>query len=199
MYLSLNKIGLACLCLTLAACKKETVEDDKLPFVNFSFDKNTYTEGETIQLTSTSTDATTYRWTFPDGTTASGQTASYPIPKTASDRTLLFRLDAFSSSGSKTNYAVKSIPVKAITNKLIMYQSYNVNGLNYDISVDGNSLGTLNVSHSPITPNCNQTEFPNIDLKTGSHVVMYKPSNFFTYITKTIYINETGCSTLELQ
>lgn len=198
MHLSLKKIGLACFCIALVACKKKATADEKLPFVNFSFDKAEYTEGETVQLTSSSTDATTFRWTMPDGTTATGETATYPIPKTSSDRNILFRLDAFSASGTKTNYAVKSVAVKALTNKLIIYQSAYYGGSNYEISIDGNSLGTINLPFTQTSPDCSQTDLLNVSLKTGTHIISYKPYNYFSFLTKTITINETACTVARL-
>src|SRR5436190_23199706 len=101
--------------------KKETEEN---PVADFSFDKAEYVEGETITVTSKSSNASSEKWILPDGQTVNGSSASFAIQTLSVDRILQFRLEVVSKSGEKADFMIKNVQVKTAKGKISFYTNY---------------------------------------------------------------------------
>lgn len=189
----------ACLFFNVSCKKKQESLVEEVPSADFTFDKSEYTEGQTINLNSTSTNAATFRWTTPEGTTGKGATFSYPIPRLGVDRQINFRLDAISSGGLKSDYIVKSVSIKAPRGKLVFYQGYTSNQCT--IFVDGVKLGDfyLPVSTSgwPAVPECGDAAYPTTTVIIGNHIISYQYNGGFTY-SQTVNVTENTCTAVRL-
>lgn len=197
---SILSLLIACLLVNVSCKKKQESLVEPVPSADFTFDKSEYTEGQTITLTSTSTNGSTFRWTAPEGTTGKGSSFSYPIPRLGVDRQVNFRLDAISSGGLKSDYIVKSVSIKAPRGKLVFYQGYTSNKCT--IFVDGVKLGDfyLPVSPSgwPTAPECGDPAYPTTTVIIGEHLISYQFNGGFTY-SKTVNVTENSCTAVSLQ
>ncbi len=93
--------------LTITGCASD-------PKASFISDKGAYNKGETIHLTNTSSDAYSYIWTMPDGSTLTSQNADYMIDTNQSFGNRTFTLQVFSKNGKKSNSVSNSIPVEIV-------------------------------------------------------------------------------------
>lgn len=102
--------------LLIIGCKKKEKEEDKeetQPVASFTTDKAEYDGGETIILTSTSQNAGSVKWILPNGTTSNDKVVSFVTSTTVIDMELPVTLHATSPKGTKTDYVIKNIKVKA--------------------------------------------------------------------------------------
>jgi hypothetical protein len=183
-------------------CKKKATEEaaaEKLPSADFTFDKAQYNAGETINLTNTSSDATSFRWTLPNGTTSKSKDLSYPTSIYMGDALLQFKLEAFSKSGFKSDYTVQQIYIVATKGKLVLYRfsNWQYNPANYTLMIDGNNYGLVNIPYSTIVPTCNQEGYTTVELNVGNHVVTVTEGSFNTW-NKTIEIKPSECNTVAI-
>lgn len=197
-YLSISLLATS---LLFSACKKkdEPTPPEAVPSADFKFDKDEYTEGETVQLTNTSINGASARWTSPEGTTGKGATFTYAIPRQAFDRNINFRLDAISASGLKTDYVVKSVKVKAARGKLVFYQGYTSSLCT--IFIDGVKIGDYNLPATggiPFVPECGNTAYPNATAIVGSHLIQHQFNGGFMY-SQNVEVTENNCTVVRLQ
>jgi len=102
----------AILCLLAAAtflfvaCRKEPVT------ARFTTDKDTYTAGETVHCTNLSTNADSWKWTAPDGTTYTTGDLDYTLDSTLLNTTKTFKLEV-TGHGDNSTYS-KSVSVKEL-------------------------------------------------------------------------------------
>ncbi len=90
--------------ITIVSCQQE-------PTARFVTDKSEYIAGETVHLTNTSSDGSSFQWTMPDGQTLNTNNADYLINVNDSFETLTFKLEAFSKNGKKTSSESKDVAV----------------------------------------------------------------------------------------
>jgi PKD repeat protein len=201
------KTTAAFILLGLAACKKEdngvkevkvvetvTPAEDKLPNADFTTDKTEYTSGETIQLTSTSTDAGSYRWTLPDGHTEKTANTSYVIPESPVDMFLSIKLEAISKNGTKSDYIVKNLKAKKAEGRITLY-SQNFNSFGSPVSIDGKSMGSYAFTVTPNAPACATAGYPTFTLPVGEHVIT---AILFSQVTKTVTVTYNSCQVLRM-
>ena len=112
-------IAVSMLAISITSCQKT-------PEASFTTDKSEYVAGETINLTNTTLNGKTYKWTFPDGQTGSSESYAFETNDNDPAGTLTFRLEAFSSNGKKTDEVSKSVNIKAAEGDVVF--SY---GLDY--------------------------------------------------------------------
>lgn len=91
--------------ILLIACQK-------IPSANITVDKTEYTAGDTVHLTSITSDARHWKWTLPDGTTNNEKNVDYIIDINEIDCTKDFILTVSSKNGKKKATATKSITIK---------------------------------------------------------------------------------------
>ncbi len=102
----------AILCLLAAAtflfvaCRKEAV------IAQFTTNKDTYAAGETVHCTNVSTNADSWKWTAPDGTTYTTRDLDYTLDSTLLNTTKTFKLEV-TGHGDNSTYS-KSINVKEL-------------------------------------------------------------------------------------
>ncbi len=197
----IKSIGvMALILLFFSECKKDAVTEvaeEKVPMADFTFSKSEYLSGETIELTSTSTDAETLRWTLPDGITSKSKNITYPTQIGLLDYWATFRLDAISKSGTKSDYIVKKIFVKQPKGKLIVYASMFTDGTQGYLSIGEESKGliTLKSANGPI--NCGDSGYSSYDVSVGPTTVKFVTLSGSTRsFNVTIGLNQ--CSKLEL-
>jgi hypothetical protein len=176
------------------ACKKET--EDKQPTASFTSDKTEYLEGETIYLSSNSENADTHRWTLPDGQTIKGANANYVIETLTLDRNVQFKLEVFSKSGTKSDYMVKNIPVKARMGQLVIYNYYYVGSWAVTATIDA-SINQVSMPQTQQEPNCGEGGHPTFSLKEGTHYVSVRAGNT-TLWSGTVYITNNQCLKLRV-
>ena len=107
--------------MTFAGCKKDPTTN---PVASFTTDKSEYAKGDTIHLTNTSSNASTYLWTMPDGTTLSTVNADFIFTGSQGYQPLSFTLEAFSKDGSKNNSVSLSVTVTAVPNNTFSIGNY---------------------------------------------------------------------------
>ena len=93
--------------LTAFGCKTE-------PKAYFVADKSAYNKGETIHLTNTSSDATSFIWTMPDGSTLTTQNVDYYIDTNQAYGGRTFTLEAISKDGKKRNSLSNTFPIMIV-------------------------------------------------------------------------------------
>ncbi len=197
----LKSVGvIAIMLLLFTECKKDAVTEvaeEKVPMADFTFSKSEYLSGETIELTNTSTDAETVRWTLPDGITSKSNSVSFPTQTGLLDYWATFRLDAISKSGTKSDYVVKKIFVKQPKGKLIVYASIFTDGTQGYLSIGDENKGliTLKSANGPI--NCGDSGYSNYDVSVGPTTVRFVTLSGSTRsFNITIGLNQ--CTKLEL-
>jgi hypothetical protein len=188
--------------LLLAGCKKKD-EEDKQPSADFTTDKGEYTSGDIIFLKNNSTNAETYRWTLPDGTTSKSSDLSYYTNAEGGDAMLTFKLEAFSKNGTKTDFVVKNIHLKAGIGGLVIWSRWVSNTVN--VSIDGIKQYGIQMAPKSYIPNCWEANTATFDLKSGPHlwIVDGYTSGYYSNvpfsITGTVTIKSGNCSPVELQ
>ena len=138
----MKKITSTLLTLTIifiiAGCSKE-------PKASFAFDKGAYNLGETMHLTNTSTDANSYKWTLPDGTTLTSQNIDYQIDTNMAFGYKTFSLEATSKDGKKsssiTNAALVSVISDLPNNSITFGDGYIFYQSNWSVYVGAASSG----------------------------------------------------------
>ena len=154
--------------VALIGCKKE--KEEKKPLADFTADKSDYFTGEIIQLTNSSKDAVTYRWTLPDGQTSKSKDITWYTDAGSGDQTLSFKLEAFSSSSNKSDFIQKNIKLKAGIGSVVLYIT-NPNYVNpiFSISIDGQTFKNYNMQKQSSVPDCWAQYCATFDLSSGPH------------------------------
>lgn len=205
----------ATLTLALVACKKKVTEtnatiqntptvanpalDELVPFADFKTNKSEYEAGETIEFTSTSTNADNIKWVLPDGTTSRQNVVSFTTYTNIYATTNYnVRLEANSKSGLKQDYIIKAVKVNPGKGTLTLYSTAYL-ASSVDIMIDGVSANRANFNNYSVPQTCNDNGFSNYLIPIGSHTITY---NGFTSLgnnfSGTKYVNVTfgGCTKL---
>ena len=192
--LLLKGIFLCLLTISISNCKKTettTVEDEAQPLADFTTDKAQYTTGETIHLTSTSTNANRFTWTFPDGQTGKSSAADYLLTE---DHSVLVKLEAFSPKSTKSDYVVKTIKVKPAEGQVVLYTySSGYGGNNVDLYLDNNFFAQVTLSTNLIQPNCGQAGFPTVNIPVGQHLLTVKIGGTLVIYSGSITVVKNDC------
>lgn len=149
--------------------------DEKVPVAEFITDKPEYIAGETVQLINTSTDAETYRWTLPNGATTKSKDVSFATASSTFDTKVLFKLEAISKSGLKSDYVVKEITVRTPTGTLMLFNSFSLTQ-NRSIYIDTVYYGAFSFPGAQSSPACGQSGYTSFNLKAGTHVLTFSAS-----------------------
>ena len=88
--------------LVFTSCQKQ-------PKADFTMSKTECYLGETVALTSASTDASSLKWTFDNGSTSTGSSANY-TPSSIGSKVI--KLEGLSKNGKKTDDVSKTLTVK---------------------------------------------------------------------------------------
>jgi hypothetical protein len=175
--------------LSISSCQKT-------PVAGFTTDKTEYVAGETIKLTNTSTDAETFKWTFPDGTT--GTVANYDLVTNDTDpaATLTFKLEAFSKNGKKTSETTKTVTLKAATGNVTFWQ---MTGSGYDATpVVLNGITSTITGEEDAAPSCGAADcavFNNVKVGTYN----YSATDGTEVWSGSVTVKKNGCTVIELQ
>jgi hypothetical protein len=107
---------LSLLTFLIQGCSKEPIAD----FIfgvetnyNISGQTPNLDSGQVIRLTNQSSNAISYLWEFPDGTTSDAISTSFYLPILYSDTTLYFTLKAYNRNKKSVNEITKSVLSKA--------------------------------------------------------------------------------------
>jgi len=171
-------------------CKKETtIATEALPSADFTFDKTEYGAYETIKLTNTSTNASNFRWTLPDGTTSKTKDLIYTLGDTE-DGTLIFKLDAISEKGTLSDYSTKRVNIKSGTGEVVFY-SMNFYDIR-NISIDNGPEFQIALDTYRNSATCGQSGCHTMTLKKGVHTVKFNPAGSSINI-KTFTVTTNSC------
>lgn len=184
---SVIKLGMAIVTVAIlfTSCQKE-------PSACFKMDKTEVTAGEKVTLTNCSVDAKTYKWTFPDKSTATAENIEY-TPLDAGSHTI--KLEAFSKNGKKTDEITQTLTVKEAMGQVSFWNMY---ATDYPIDVTiSNQMKTINKSFSSSPSDCNQMGNANFNLAVGSYSYSAQ-DDVGTLWNGNITITKDGCLLLEL-
>lgn len=176
-------------------CKKETTEiSEAVPSADFSFDKTEYGAFETITLSNTSSNASTFRWTLPDGTTSKSKDLVYALGDT-DDGSLLFKLEAISQSGMLLDYSTKKVSIKSGTGQVVFYSNnfYEERTL----IIDNGPEIKVNLATYVQSASCGQSGCYTMNIKKGFHTVKWYPAAGFND-TKNFTVTTNGCVSVGL-
>lgn len=167
----------------------------KVPVADFNSSKTEYLSGETIELTNTSVDAESIRWTLPDGSTSRENSISYPTQELAVAQKFSFKLEAISKSGTKSDYVVKNITTKVPTGQLVIAQGFNYNDVEAELTIAGENKGKFKIKYATSINvlNCGDQSYLNFTLPIGSAIIALKFSGGFIS-THNLYIAKTDCN-----
>lgn len=174
--------------LLLCGCNKQ-------PSADFTTDKTEYTAGEVVKCTNKSLNAHSYKWTFPDGQTATSLNVDYTLAVNSTPGVYSIKLEAISKNGNKRSEASKSITVKAATGKLTVWTSNSLVGP-ITVYVDNVNMGTITMYYAS-NPGCGANGCVTSTLTVGEHSISATDGTYTWNGTATI--TKDGCSTLQLQ
>ena len=187
---SLSKLiaGVAVGSVLFTSCQKQ-------PEASFTTDKNEYIAGETIKLMNTSTDAASYKWTFPDGTTGTVANYDYVTNATTPEGTLTFKLEAFSKNGKKDDETTNTVNIKAAMGEVSFWNKL-ASDYPMVVTINGNSANIIK-SYASAPSDCKQPGNANFNLKAGTY--SYSAiDEFGTTWSGNVTITKDGCLTIEL-
>lgn len=194
--LKISKITLLLTSVLLGTtCKKKATEETQ-PSADFTAGKAEYLAGETIELSNTSSDAATYRWTLPNGTTSKSKDISFATDANQSDGVVTFKLEAIAKGGLKSDYVVKQVSVRAATGQMVLYYTSNF-GADFNVTIDGQGMGSANFSPGTTVPSCGQSGFPTYTLKTGTHTIFTQSNGLGTW-SGTFEIKKGECTKVKI-
>lgn len=172
---------------------------NKQPTADFTTDKTTYYAGETIHLTSSSTHASSYKWTMPDGQTSAAQNLDYSLSEYEPSGILTLKLQALSKKGNKTSDATKNISVIALTGSAYFWNCGSCSGaLPITVTVNGISKNITAAYNSD--PGCvgsySCANF--ISLPIGTYDFNAVDALSAVTWNGTVIITKNGCTSKEL-
>ncbi len=167
----------------------------KQPTASFKTDKSVYVAGETIKLTSTSTDASNYKWTMPDGQTSATKDVDYTLNVNDQSQSLLFKLEVSSKNDKKKDEATQTVIENAATGNIVFWQiagsgfgttTVQLNGFSSDITLDMTSV-----------PSCGESGCATFNsVKVGFY--NYTATDGSTTWSGTVQIQKNQCKTMQL-
>lgn len=184
-----------CLAFTFVACKKE-------PSASFSSDKSFYQAGETIHLTNTSSNAESFEWTFPDGSTSKAKNPDYVLDSTITNNPIQITLKSYSKykkkSSTVSHYIQLSEPVfqsdyfnspshHYVPNRKTNFISTTYNNYNVSVQCDTDTPGetyamyiSFNGTHRPAPGIYTVPSAVSIDCSPTRYGGAYNPMDSFT-------------------
>lgn len=198
----------AALLLIVNSCNKTKtvkIEGDAIPTADFTVGKSDYKSGETLVLTSSSSNAASVRWTLPDGTTSKSNNVSWLTDTAGYNQTFQFKLEAISENATKSDYIVKNVKIKPTTGNVTLYSYTNQTGLPPSVtgtlSVDGKVYGEITIPRVENTNNaptgCNQSGHFTLPLPIGyrsfNFEFVYSPGGDKGIAYGTTYVSVDGC------
>lgn len=183
----IQKLTLLLMGLLMFSCVKQPVAD-------FSISSSEYMAGDYVSLSNNSSDAKTYKWTFPDGTTSTSANPSYYVPSYYSPGSYTIKLEAI--NGSKKDTREKSFSVIASTGSLMVWTATSSYG-QMSVQIDGSYAGTITSYYPSGTPSCGSTGCVNIDLTPGSHSI-YATAGSYHWGPSTVNITAGQCLRYQL-
>lgn len=155
-------LSLAVAAMIMASCQKE-------PTASFKTDKTEYVAGETVKLTNTSIDGSSYKWTMPDGQTSDTKDVDYTLNVNDADASITFKLEAFSKNGKKKDETSVTVTEKAATGQATFYQTGIPTSYNQTtVTINGESR-QITLDFPSGTPGCSETGCAIFTLKVGTH------------------------------
>ena len=114
--IKLSLIAVLLIAFVFNGCQKQ-------PTAKITTDKTQYVAGETVRLTSITSDADSYRWTWPDGQTSTAKNLDYATADNTGNATKTFKLEVFSKNGKKHDEASKNITIVAATGNVTFWNT----------------------------------------------------------------------------
>ncbi|MBU0613718.1 hypothetical protein KJ766_00315 [Patescibacteria group bacterium] len=168
----------------------------KQPVASFSTDKDSYTAGETVKLTNNSIDAKSYLWTFPDGQTSVSKSVDYTLNANDAGGTKVFKLEAFSKNGKKTDEATKSITVVAARGDVTFWQHSSGGYAVTVVTISGVSQSIT--SDFTAAPDCGASGAANFNGPPGNYSYTAVENGGGATWSGTVTITANSCLTMQL-
>lgn len=153
---TLNYFLSLCLAFTFVACKKE-------PSASFGSDKSFYQAGETIHLTNYSSNAESFEWIFPDGSTSTAKNPDYVLDSTITNNPIQITLKSYSKNKKKSSTVSHSIQ---LSEPIFRSDFFNVPYHHYVPNRKTNSISTTYKNYNVIVQS-------DTDPTQGEAYVMY--------------------------
>lgn len=176
------------LALLMTSCQKE-------PTASFSTDKFAYVAGETIKLTSTSTDAYYYKWTMPDGQISTTKDVNYTLNVNDQSQSRTFKLEVSSKNDKKKDEATQTVTEYAATGDIIFWQIVNSGFGITTVHLNGGSSNITGEFSS--APNCGSSGCAVFNsLKVGFY--SYTATDGTATWSGTVQIQKNQCKKMQL-
>ncbi|MBX3164908.1 MAG: hypothetical protein KF900_10555 [Bacteroidetes bacterium] len=178
----------AALLLMVNSCNKTKtvkIEGDAIPTADFTVGKSDYKGGETLVLTSSSSNVASLRWTLPDGTTAKSNSVSWLTDTAGHEQSFQFKLEAISENGTKSDYIVKNVKVNPTLGNMVLFgrttstvvpvSPATVTGT---LSINGKMHSVISIpiiSQQAAAPtNCFSQGYPVVSVPIGAHSLNFE-------------------------
>jgi len=173
--------------ISLAGCQK-------VPTASFSSDKESYVNGETMYLTNTSQNASSYQWSFSGSSTKITTKDAYVTFTGAGQYTV--NLTAISRNGKKSDEVTKTITIEKANGSCIFYtKTQGLGAIN--ISVDGVPLGSITLIYTG-APDCGANGCVNATIKEGTHTITATATGTGQVVSGTIDVSPNACNQFEM-
>lgn len=169
------------------SCKKS---DDE-PVASFSVSNHTPIIDELVTFTNTSTNAHHVKWTFPDGTTSTGNTLSYPFRGSGIYNV---KLEAFDKNEYYSDFHEESISV-CVSGVAMFYVDSATFKAPINITFNGAFAGTISTFTNGV-PDCGQISALNVEYCPG--VYMYEASDGNKTWKNSVKITANSCVGIKL-
>jgi PKD repeat protein len=158
----------ACIIIAIAA-----LASCKRPVASFTSDKEEYMNGEIMQMTNTSQNAKSYKWSVSNSITEYDSKDAKIITNGTGE--YVVTLTAYSSNKVKTDAATKNFLVKPGAGQVMFYTS-DTAVFSYNLEVDNIALGSLTNTYA-LPPACGATGCITTTLSEGQHTfTIVKPT-----------------------
>jgi hypothetical protein len=170
----------------------------KKPVACLTTDKDVYRDGETMHLTSCSTDAASYEWTISDNLyyskTYTTQNADlvldyYSQSFYSTTGQLTINLHVKSKNGNHSDDAKKVVDILPPTGQVVFYNPYYQTPVTI-IDNHGSTVGTLNTLVSSAT--CGAAGLVTLTLEQGSYQYSFETTGVSNYVNFTV--NGNSCT-----
>ena len=185
--IKLSLIAVLLIAFVFDGCQKQ-------PTAKITTDKTQYVAGETVRLTSITSDADSYRWTWPDGQTSTAKNLDYATADNTGNATKTFKLEVFSKNGKKHDEASKNITIVAATGNVTFWNTSSSSPDFVEVTINETTKEILDYN---IATSCNFTDCANFTLNVGSY--SYTATDGIDDWSGNFSVTKNGCLLFELQ
>lgn len=162
---------------------------------DFIMDKTEYSGGDIVTLKNTSKGASSYKWTFPDGTTSLGKNAVYRISDNAVYGVQYIKLEAYGIGRQLSKTETKALFVYPAFGKVVFWKKASCNCGYIDVTIDDDQYIGFGANYTS-SPGCDDPYACVFNLTVGTHY--YSATNGSRSWNGNFTITKDGCLDIEL-